>query len=73
MSGTGAAPPDDEALHVVAATSVRAVETIDGGDAMAVRMTTAGGGELCVLLPTGAVGEMLFLLAEAVGAGHDQG
>ena len=60
--------PETEDVDVVAMRSVRSVHLIDGGDTVAVRMETAGGGETCVLLPTGAVGDLLFLLAEAVTA-----
>lgn len=62
---------ENEALRVIAAKSVRSVDTIDGGDTVAVRMTTADGDGLCVLLPTDAMAEMLFLLAETLDTGTD--
>lgn len=62
---------ESEPARVVAATSVRSVEVIDGGDTVAVRLAAAGEGETCILLPAAAVGSLLYLLAEALIAQRD--
>ena len=62
--------PDSDAVKAVAATRVHSVEITDGGTTTAVSMTVAGGGEARLLLPTCAVGDLLFLLAEALASGH---
>lgn len=42
------------------------VETIDGGDTLAVRLRADGGNEVVVLLPIGVVGDLLFQLADTL-------
>ncbi len=63
---------ENEHPYVQAATGVRSVEVIDGGDTLAVRLHTAAGGETCLLLPMGAVGDLLFQIAGALDVGTDQ-
>lgn len=63
---------DSERPHVLAATGVRSVEVIDGGDTLAVRLCASDGSDTCLLLPMGAVGDLLSHLADGLDVGVDR-
>lgn len=63
---------DNKLPSVLAATQVRSVEVIDGGDTLAVRIHVTDGGETCLLLPVGVVGDLLAQLAVALDIDTDR-
>ncbi|MBP1181800.1 hypothetical protein [Methylobacterium sp. PvR107] len=57
---------ESEPVRVLAATSVRLVEVVDGGDTVAVSLRTAGGDDVERLLPPAVVSDLLSQLASAL-------